>query len=159
MDGPAQGRTKEDYAEAFQPLEDGPLEAWCGEYIDLFSPDDKNPDSRRFIDLRDGELQVSADTGGEQWGRRFHPEGLVNPVLAATDVPGVCKTSFLSKVPKDAPIYEDVLNGALDFTLTLGMAFGTKVIKWSGVYDGKGGKLGDETVPPSDCDNFWACAP
>jgi len=79
----------------------------------------------------------------------------VNPTLTATDAPNTKKTSFFSKVPEDAPIYADAKAGALDFTLTLGLAFGQKVLKWNGLYDGKGGSFGGEMVPPSDCDNFW----
>ena len=57
-----------------------PLRRRFGTYIDMFSPDyksaerlpwDMNPKSRRFVDLRDGELQISGDLGdGSRWGRR-----------------------------------------------------------------------------------------
>ena len=30
-----------------------------------------------------------------------------------------------------------------------------KVIKWNGLYNGKGGSFGGNDVPASDCDNFW----
>mmetsp|Transcript_27977 Transcript_27977/g.63301 ORF Transcript_27977/g.63301 Transcript_27977/m.63301 type:complete len:157 (-) Transcript_27977:84-554(-) len=147
---------KEEMAASFVPVEgDVPPEDWCGELLDLFSPDDKNPDSRRFIDLIDGELSVSADTGGEKWGRRFDPATPVNPTLAATDSPCQRKTNFASKVPKDAPVYPQVLDGALCFTLTMGRCGGKKVLKWNGLYDGKGGKFGENDAPASDCDNFW----
>mmetsp|Transcript_28216 Transcript_28216/g.51955 ORF Transcript_28216/g.51955 Transcript_28216/m.51955 type:complete len:553 (-) Transcript_28216:64-1722(-) len=153
------GKTKEEYAEAFVPKESASPADWVGTWIDMFSPDDTNPASRRFVDFdaESGTFQVSADTGGEKWGRRFDTSTPVNPTLAATDVPHVRKTSFLSKIPEDAPIYADAKNGALEFTLVMGTAFGHKVLKWNGLYDGKGGKFGDNEVPPSDCDNFWRC--
>ena len=44
-----------------------------------------------------------ADTGGEKWGRKFEPEGSVNPVLAATDSPHKRVTNFETKIPADAP--------------------------------------------------------
>lgn len=152
-----QVRTKVDYASAFVPMESCSEADWAGTCIDMFSPDDTNPDSRRFIDgdVESGELQVSADTGGEKWGRRFDKTTSVNPVLESTDLPHVRKTSFLSKVPESAPIYAEAKAGALNFTLVLGTAFGHKVIKWNGLYDGKGGEFAGTTVPPSDSDNFW----
>jgi len=57
--------SKEEMQADFKPTE-GEIseEAWCGELKDLFSPDDKNPDSRRFIELIDGQLSVSA---GRHW--------------------------------------------------------------------------------------------
>ena len=81
----------------------------------------------------------------------------------------------LSKVPPGSPLYADAQAGALNFTLVLGAALGARVIKWNGVwsgpsgmtlrppsplrwngvYDGRGGDVGGETMPPSDCDNFW----
>merc|ERR1712039_265219 len=32
---------------------------------------------------------------------------------------------------------------------------GKRVIKWNGLYDGRGGVFGGEYYAPSDCDNFW----
>jgi len=152
-------KTKEEYAAAFIPQKLCTDADWQGTFIDLFSPDVTNKDSRRFLDVAEeaGELQlqVSADTGGEKWGRRFDKTTSVNPVLAPTEVLCVRKTSFLSKVPPGAPIYAEAMAGALEFTLVLGTAFGEKVIKWNGLYDGKGGKFGGKTVPASDSDNFW----
>lgn len=149
--------SKEEYAEAFVPMESCTFWDWPGTLIDLFSPDDANPNSRRFIDLDDasGELQVSADTGTEKWGRRFDSTTSVNPVLAATANSNTRKTNFLSKIPTDAPIYAEAKAGALSFTLVLGTAFGKKVIKWNGLYDGKGGTFAGKEVSPCGCDNFW----
>ena len=66
------------------------------------------------------------------------------------------KVSFRTKVPADAPVYEEAQNGALNFTLTLGTSSdGKGCIMWNGLYDGKGGPFGGNDVPPSDCDNFW----
>jgi hypothetical protein len=144
---------------SFVPREGEVAEAdWLGELVDLFSPDDTNPDSRRYVDLIDGALSVSAKTGDEEWGRKFHPEGAVNPTLEATDKQCERKTKFDSKIPADAPeaIKAEVAAGALTFTLVMGTALGKKVLKWNGLYDGKGGYFtpaGD--VPASDCDNFW----
>jgi diaminopropionate ammonia-lyase len=148
---------KRTYAQAFVPMKDSTQQDWTGTLLDLFSPDDKNPNSRRFIDLDadTGELQVSADTGKEKWGRRFNKETYVNPVLSATSKPHVRKTSFLSKVPTFSPLYAQAKAGALDFTLVLGTVFGKKVIKWNGLYNGRGGKFDGKDVPPCDFDNFW----
>ena len=68
----------------------------------------RDQDSRRFIDLIDGNLSVSAATGGEKWGRRFHPKGKVNPVLKATATPWERTTDFVSKVPDDADFMAEV---------------------------------------------------
>ena len=68
----------------------------------------RDQDSRRFIDVIDGHLSVSADTGGEKWGRRFDPEGKVNPVLQATATPWERTTDFVSKVPEDADFIGEV---------------------------------------------------
>jgi len=151
-------RSKEEYLKAFTPLKSCTAVNWTGTYKDLFSPDDKNVDSKRFIDLDPitGELRVSADTGSEKWGRRFNATTSVNPVLTITDAPdGIRTTSFLCKVPTTAPIYGEAKAGALNFTVKLGMAFGKKVILWNGLYNGKGGIFGGNKVDPSACDNFW----
>uniref|UniRef100_A0A7S3UYK4 Uncharacterized protein n=1 Tax=Heterosigma akashiwo TaxID=2829 RepID=A0A7S3UYK4_HETAK len=131
---------------------------WCGELVDLFSPDDKNPDSRRFIDWIDETMCISADTGGEKWGRKWDKETSVNPILNYK-TPGVTTTNFASKVPDDAPdaVKAEVAAGALCFTVTMGTVFGQKVLKWNGLYDGKGGHFtpAGGHVPASDTDNFW----
>jgi len=156
----AAAATKESMQACFVATEGEVSEAdWCGELKDLFSPDDKNPDSRRFIDVIDGALSISADTGGEKWGRKFEPEGTVNPVLAATDSLHKRVTNFETKIPADAPdtVKAEVAAGALSFTVTMGTCDGKKVLMWPGLYDGKGGSFtpagGD--VPASACDNFW----
>jgi len=159
-------RTKEEYAVAFLPAAYPGRWMWRGVYVDMFSPDDTNPFSRRYIDFDEasGELQISADTGAEKWGRRFDKTTSVNPILTSFGFakmnptkgsPNSLKTSFLSKVPKDAPEYAEAQDGALNFTLTMGTAFGKKVIKWNGLYDGKGGKFAGEDVPPTKFGNFW----
>ena len=153
--------TKEEYQAYFKEIE-GPIELknWCGELKDLFSPGDVNPDARRFIDeIEPGVLSISADTGGEKWGRKFDPEGVTNPTLADTENACARQTNFETKIPTDAPaeLKEQAANGALSFTVTMGHSNGKKVLKWNGLYDGKGGPFlpagGD--VPASDCDNFW----
>ena len=47
-----QKKSKEEYNEVFTPNPNATAADWVGEYKDLFSPDDKNPDSRRFIEVR-----------------------------------------------------------------------------------------------------------
>jgi len=132
---------------------------WVGALRDLFSPDDKNPDSRRYVDIIDGVLSISADTGSEKWGKKFNPNESVNPVLAETGIKNARLTNFESKVPNEAPeeFKEQVKNGALAFTVTMGKFNDKRVLKWNGPYNGKGGPFfpagGD--LPASDCDNFW----
>lgn len=133
---------------------------WTGVLVDLFSPDDTCPESTRYVDWRDDQLEVSAsgtDTNcTSTWGRRFNATTSVNPVLASTsDYPCVRTTSFVSKVPPDDPLYADAQDGALNFTLILGTTFGQKVNMWNGVYDGLGGDVDGVYVPPSACNNFW----
>lgn len=151
-----------EYCEKFTPSAASfckDVESWEGVLKDLFSPDDTCPKSTRYVDLRDGKLEVSAsDTDANcnsTWGRRFDPTTSVNPVL----IPGVqaCmrNVSFISKVPADSPLYPDAQAGALNFTLTLGTAFGGKVFRWNGPYNGNGGNLNGQYVAPSSCDNFW----
>ena len=153
--------TKEEFEADFKPIvgavEDG---YWCGTLKDLFSPDDTNPDSRRFIDqLEFGVLSISADTGGEKWGRKFDPTTSINPTLTEAGESNQKNVNFESKIPADAPeeLKAQVANGALRFTVTMGWSLGKKVLKWNGVYNGQGGPFlpagGD--VPASDCDNFW----
>ena len=117
-------------------------------------PWDMTPTSRRFVDLLDGELQISGNLGdGSTWGRRFD-QTKPGPVLTATDVPHTRLTNFACNVPPDAPVYEDAQNGALEFQVTLGHAYGRKCLKWGGLYLGAGGKFGSGGGPESDCDNF-----
>ena len=153
--------TKESFIQSFKPHGDDMPDPsiWIGTYRDLFSPDDTNPDSRRFIDLVGNEMRISADTGSEQWGKRFNEATSVNPLLEP--VPLSCSlvrltVSFLSKVPLDAPVRAEAEAGALNFTVTVGEACGFPgVLMWNGLYDGKGGSFGGQDVPASDCDNFW----
>ena len=51
-----------------------------------------------------------ADTGGEKWGRKFEPEGTVNPVLEATELSKMRTTNFETKIPADAPDAVKVLH-------------------------------------------------
>lgn len=157
VDSAEVARSKKAYCEAFIPAAYPAAWMWVGVYIDMFSPDDTMPESQRFIDFDEAsrEFQISGDTGREKWGRRFNKTTSVNPTLRSFGSLNAFKTSFLSKVPEDAPSYPDALDGALNFTLTMGTAFGEKVIKWNGIYDGKGGKFAGKSVPPVDCDNFW----
>ena len=155
--------TKAEYCADFRAARDAPSAAdWTGVLVDLFSPDDAACDaSRRYVDLApDGlTLQVSASgtdaNCSQTWGRRFNATTTVDPTLAPTSNASVRTTSFISKVPPGSPLYTDAQAGALDFTLVVGAALGARVIKWNGVYDGQGGDVGGETMPPSDCDNFW----
>ena len=141
-------------------------ELWVGVLKDAFSPDDVCPNSTRFIDVRGGQLQVSASHTGalpacsETWGRRFHPASSINPVIHphGSERDGSCAlaVSFISKVPPNAPAYPLAHRGALNFTLTLGQACGRLVLRWNGVYDGRGGEWPQGQVSqPSACDNFW----
>jgi hypothetical protein len=156
-------RSLNEYCAAFV-ADSGPLraDAWEGTFEDLFSPDDKNPASRRFVDLRRAkmsgrwELEISADTGTERWGRRFFVNTTVNPCLIATEISAQRKTSFLSKIPTNAAVYPDALNGALNFTVTIGRVNGKRVFRWNGLYDGKGGPWENGIAAPSACKNFWA---
>ena len=141
---------------------------WEGELIDLFSPDymsterkpwDTDPKSRRFIDLRDGELQVSEHLGplfdNAKSGRRFDPTTTANPTLDAMASPLQKSLSFISKVPPEAPPYADAQNGALNFTATMGKAFGRKVLKLNTIYNGSGGSFTGFEAPGGEF-NFWA---
>lgn len=153
--------TKEEFRADFKAIE-GPVELkdWCGAFKDLFSPDDTNPDSRRFIDeIEPGVLSISADTGAEKWGRKFDPTTSTNPTLTETGEACSRMTNFESKIPADAPeeLKAQVANGALTFTVTMGQSLGKKVLKWNGPYNGEGGPFlpagGD--VPANDWDNVW----
>ena len=147
--------------------------SWMGSFVDLFSPDDTCPLSRRYIERGDGlppygdsRLHVSANGTdvhcNSSWGRKFHPEIPVDPVVILSPPPLLCeaRVSFASKVPENAPVRKYVDNGALDFRLQLGTVDGRRVLMFSGMYEGRGGpwlgKDGKEiTMPPSECDNFW----
>ena len=158
-------KSKEDIAAEFcSDWTTTTAEDWTGTYIDIFSPDyksaerlpwDMNKDSRRHIDLRGGELQMSAHFGdGTGWGRRFDPATSANPIFTATSQPHTRQVSFLPTVPPGADVYADAVNGALVFNVTRGKAFGCSCLKWSSVYQGAGGKFGQQVVPPSEADNF-----
>ena len=158
---PRPAKTKEEYCAAFTVSSAPYPETWVGTWVDMFSPDDKNPASRRFIDLRGAEagapleLEISADTGTERWGRRFFPNTTVNPTLKIMSDPARRTTSFLSKIPEGSTLYPDAQNGALNFTVTNGHVNGKQVLMWNGLYDGVGGPWNNGTAPPSPCDNFW----
>ena len=137
---------------------------WTGTLVDLFSPDymtadrlpwDTNPQSRRFIDLREGELQVSEDLGdGSRAGRRFFANTTANPVLEVMAAPNARSLSFISKVPPEAPPYADAQAGALNFTAVMGRAFGRRVLKLNTLYNGTGGPFVGFVAPPDEY-NFW----
>ena len=133
--------------------------SWEGVLKDLFSPDDTCPQSTRYVDLREGDLEVSASNTDNNcnstWGRRYDPTTTVNPVLIPGIMPCMRNVSFISKVPVGNPLYNDAQAGALNFTLTLGVAFGDKVYRWNGVYNGQGGTVSGNVVGASACDNFW----
>jgi len=133
---------------AFVPLQGCTQKDWCGFW-------DENSGSWTGVsidlDEESDELQASL----EHVDQKF--------TLTATRFSNTRKISFLSLVPTDDPFYDDVKAGALDFTLVLGTAFGKRVIKWNGFYDGKGGMIMGEYVPPVDhflelrteLGNFW----
>ena len=57
-----------------------------------------------------------------------------------------------------APIYADAKNGAFEFIVELGVIHGRKTLKWSTIYQGKGGKIGANEFPADDAaENFWVC--
>ena len=155
--------TKAEYCASFEAARDAPsAAAWTGVLVDLFSPDDAAcAASRRYVDLAPDAATLHVSASGtdancsQTWGRRFNATTTVDPTLSPTPNASVRTTSFVSKVPPDSPLYADAQAGALDFTLVVGAALGSRVIKWNGVYDGEGGDVGGETMPPSDCDNFW----
>ena len=164
--GPFADKSKEEIAEAFQPVsKNHTLTDWTGTYVDIFSPDyksierqpwDMNEASRRFIDLSGGELRMSADFGdGANFGRRFDPTTSASPVFVQTSEAQRRQVNFLPTVPPDADVYADAVNGALVFNVTLGRAFGCSCLKWSAPHRGSGGKFGDQLVPPNDADNFF----
>ena len=63
--------------------------------------------------------------------------------------------SFKCKVPPEAgAAYENAQAGALEFTGTLGTAFGRKVLMINTLYDGKGGMFAGFEAPPDEF-NFW----
>ena len=157
-------KSKKELSEAFTPITEGVQPAdWAGTYVDMFSPDykskerlpwDMNPKSRRFIDLRDSTLYVSGDLGdGSKWGKRFDSKA-EGPIFLETSEPSKRLTNFICNVPPDAPVYADAKAGALQFTVTLGRIGDTKVIRWSSLYNGKGGRFGGFKCPKGDCDNF-----
>lgn len=76
------------------------------------------------------------------WGKKWDQNSTVDPQI--TNITGnTGKTSFESKVPQDDPNRKNVDNGALNFTVTYGMVtegnMTRKVMRWNGMYDGKGG--------------------
>lgn len=146
-----------DLCASFKQASECSDESWEGQLTDLFSPDDTCDASRRYIDARDGALEVSASGCeahcNQTWGRRFDKTTHVNPVLEGAGC--ARQTSFASKFPPSSPMWPYVQRGAFNFTLTLGTAGGCRVIMWNGLYNGKGGDMGNTTAPPSSCDNFW----
>ena len=106
--------SRDDLARTFTPLATATEADWVGTFVDCFSPDydtaerppwDMHCWSRRYVDLNEGELQISGyhGTAGSEWGRRFDKTTEVNPVLAAGDGPAARVTSFLCKVPRTRP--------------------------------------------------------
>ena len=162
--------SRDDLARTFTPLATATEADWVGTFVDCFSPDYDTAErppwamhcwSHRYVDLNEGELQISGyhGTAGSEWGRRFDKTTDVNPVLAAGDGPAARVTSFLCKVPADAPVRADAEAGALEFVVTLGTvahkSTRTKCLRWSTVYKGAGGKFGAFEFPPQADENFW----
>eukprot|EP00930_Biecheleria_cincta_P073837 TRINITY_DN61115_c0_g1_i1.p1 TRINITY_DN61115_c0_g1~~TRINITY_DN61115_c0_g1_i1.p1 ORF type:complete len:207 (+),score=20.39 TRINITY_DN61115_c0_g1_i1:220-840(+) len=160
---------KASYCANFKESSDCSLTGWLASWTDLFSPDDQPHGKCQHLPLRyiDSEssrtMSFSGKTVcGDTWGKRFNASTPVHPVLTV-DATDACrgKVDFSSKVPADAPAQEYVRNGALQFTIIQGRVNGTRVLKFNGLYDGRGGPwLNDEgkhvQVPTSDCDNIWA---
>ena len=158
----ASSASLQDYCAAFAASDDtycSDVGNWEGVLRDLFSPDDTCPESTRYVDLRDGALEVSAsntdDNCNSTWGRRYDVTTTVNPTLIPGIAPCMRNVSFISKIPPGTALYPDAQAGALNFTLTLGAAFGSKVFRWNGVYNGQGGDVNGNSVGASVCDNFW----
>jgi len=157
--------TPPEYCNALAQPRSCSLADWVGRYRDVFSPDDKCPESTRYITLADGKLHVSAshtDAGcTSTWGTKFDPSTTVDPIITIDPTASsgcTAKVSFFSKVPANAPVYADAEAGALEFTLKLGAAFDQTHITWNGLYDGKGGLYDGRYAPPNACDNVWSSA-
>ena len=70
--------------------------------------------------------------------------------------------SFISKVPPEAPPYADAQNGALNFTATMGKAFGRKVLKLNTLYNDSGGSFTGFEAPADEwnfCMPRWSSIP
>ena len=151
----------DEYKATFVPTEEqlSPKD-WVGKLRDAFSPDDTNPNSLRFVDMyEDGVLSVSGDTGVETWGRRFFPDGDCNPIFAATNESNKRTVDFACKLlnpDTPADVREQVENGALRFTVTMGTACGKKVLLFPSFYDGQGGDFtpAGGYQPPKAVDNL-----
>jgi len=144
---------------------------WTGVYKDLFSPDDDTPNVYKFVDMgnsfnyaNDGLYHLNEMSPNGVWGKKWDKNTTVDPQITNISK-NVGKTSFESKIPMDSPNRNNTDNGALNFTLTYGMVTlegmnATKVLRWNGFYDGKGGPwINNENktvqMPASDCSNFW----
>lgn len=155
---------KDAYAKSFVPAKEpvGDKE-WTGTLIDTFSPDffdpkrkpwDPERKGRRFIDIgENGDICISGSDGdGSQWGRRFDKTTSVNPTISK-GTSSDRKCSFLSKAPEDT----DAKAGALNFIVELGTVLdgSIKCIRWTTLYEGKGGTFKGVVHPPSQAENFW----
>ena len=130
---------------------------WEGAFKDLFSPDDDCADAMRYIDADSSSaLHVTHMGCNTSHGFRVDPSINGGPMITPSSAHScTASISFASKVDSASPAYDAVQNGALNFTMKLGLIFSAKVIKWNGLYNGQGGAWNGATVPAEDCDNFW----
>eukprot|EP00939_MAST-03C_sp_MAST-3C-sp1_P004396 g4396.t1 len=157
---------KKAYADCFVPAkgEECADENWTGTLVDTFSPDfsgdkmrkpwDPELRGRRYINIdEEGTLRISGTDGnGDQWGLRFDKTTTASPVITKCEGGSVRKCSFRCKAPENI----DAKAGALEFIVELGTVFGNqKCIRWTTLYEGKGGAFGEFTHPPNDAENFW----
>ena len=140
----------------FQAAESCSLASWVGAYHDLFTPEGECAAPYRKILWDNGELYVehAACDGWSDGTWTFDATQNAKLVLSS---PGSCTAtvSFADQYSTSSSLYADAQQGAFNFTVTLGSFRGAKMVRWSGLYNGKGGMLGNSSVPADTCDNFW----
>ena len=138
----------------FQAAASCSLASWVGTYHDLFTPSGECKTPYRSINWTNGELFVDHQQCDQWEGGTWAYDASNKSFLVIS--PGSCTaTVSFANQHTTGPYSSDAAAGAFNFTLTLGSFRGAKMVRWTGMYDGKGGPFGSETVAPSVCDNFW----
>jgi len=141
--------------EGFQAASSCSLASWVGTYHDLFTPAGECQSPYRSIEWTNGELFVHHESC-HQWQDGSWAYDAANAAKLKI-TPGSCTAtvSFAAQYPSSSPYHAEAQAGAFDYTLTLGSFRGAKMVRWSGLFDGKGGTFSGKQVAASTCDNFW----
>jgi len=132
--------------------------AWQGAYFDAYSPEGSCPQGHRYIMMKNGQLTMQ-HTGCHTIDGYNATTSIPLSAIGQDTIGCQAAVSFKNAYPASSQMYDLAQKGAFNFTLTLGMLGGAKVVRWSGLYNGAGGDwMNGVQAPAKSCDNMWVAA-